>query len=258
MDLNVTITGEAGPLPPVLLAHGLFGTGRNLGGIARRLEDRQRLQVDMRNHGDSPWSGEHGYPELAGDLARVIAAHGGVADVVGHSMGGKAAMALALLHPQAVRRLVVLDIAPIAYGHSQTDLIDRMQAMALAGLERRSQADARLADAGVQDAGTRAFLLQSLEVRAGQPARWRMNLDVLRDSMDALTGWPGDGPTPGAFGGPVLALYGGASDYVTEAGRAAFARWFPQAELRCLPDAGHWLHADRPVETAEAVAAFLS
>lgn len=257
MELSVTVTGDAGPLPPVLLAHGLFGTGRNLGGIARRLEGRQRLQVDMRNHGDSPWSEAHGYPDLAGDLAQVIAAHGGVADVVGHSMGGKAAMALALLHPQAVRRLVVLDIAPLAYGHSQAELIDRMLSLDLAVVGRRAEADAQLAAAGVEDPGTRAFLLQSLEVRPGSPARWRMNLAVLRDRMATLTGWPGEALSPGAFGGPVLALYGGASDYVTEAGRAAFARWFPQAELRCLADAGHWLHAEQPEAVGDAVAAFL-
>jgi esterase len=98
--LNTLIHGEDTSQPPLLIAHGLFGSARNWGVLAKRLSDTRRvLAVDMRNHGESPWEDSHTYPDLAADLAEVIAAHGGVADVVGHSMGGKAAMALALGHP---------------------------------------------------------------------------------------------------------------------------------------------------------------
>lgn len=254
MELSLTITGAAGPLPPVLLAHGLFGQARNLGVIARALaETRQVIAVDMRNHGDSPWDPRHDYEAMAADLAGVIASHGGRADVVGHSMGGKAAMWLALTRPELVRRLVALDIAPVAYAHTQTGIIDAMEATDLTGITTRSVADRALA-AQLDDPGVRAFLLQSLDLKA-QPPRWKMNLEALRAQMQQLTGWPGGG-TP--FTGPALFLHGGDSPYVEAAGRAAIRTLFPQAEIACLPGAGHWLHAEKPAEVAGRVAAFLN
>ncbi|UFS64463.1 MULTISPECIES: alpha/beta fold hydrolase [Paracoccus] len=254
MMLNMNVTGTDSGQPPVLLAHGLFGSGRNLGGLARRLgESRRVISVDMRNHGDSFHDPDHSYAALAGDLAEVIAAEGGRADVLGHSMGGKAAMTLALTRPETVRRLVVMDIAPYAYGHSQSSHIDAMEAVDLAGLRLRSEADARLAE-HVADPGVRAFLLQSLDLKA-DPPRWKFNLTALRDQMPQLVGWP---ETPkGSFAGPVLFLAGEDSDYCRKPQVEAIREHFPQAEIRVIPGAGHWLHADRPAEVAEAVAAFL-
>ncbi|WP_062562180.1 alpha/beta fold hydrolase [Paracoccus aminovorans] len=253
--LNMIETGVDSSLPPVLLAHGLFGSGRNLGGLARRLaETRRVISVDMRNHGDSFHDPDHSYPALAQDLARVIEASGGKADVLGHSMGGKAAMTLALTRPERVRRLVVMDIAPFAYGHSQTDLVDAMQAVDLTGLRLRSDADARLA-AHVSDPGVRAFLLQSLDLKA-DPPRWKFNLDALRDQMPLLVGWPEI--APGGFDGPALFLAGAESDYCRAPQAEAIRRHFPQAEIRVIAGAGHWLHADRPAEVAAAVEAFLA
>nr|WP_156429036.1 alpha/beta fold hydrolase [Paracoccus aminovorans] len=255
MMLNMIETGVDSSLPPVLLAHGLFGSGRNLGGLARRLaETRRVISVDMRNHGDSFHDPDHSYPALAQDLARVIEASGGKADVLGHSMGGKAAMTLALTRPERVRRLVVMDIAPFAYGHSQTDLVDAMQAVDLTGLRLRSDADARLA-AHVSDPGVRAFLLQSLDLKA-DPPRWKFNLDALRDQMPLLVGWPEI--APGGFDGPALFLAGAESDYCRAPQAEAIRRHFPQAEIRVIAGAGHWLHADRPAEVAAAVEAFLA
>lgn len=254
MMLNMTMTGMDSDRPPVLLAHGLFGSGRNLGGLARRLgESRRVISVDMRNHGDSFHDPDHGYAALAGDLAQVIAAQGGRADVLGHSMGGKAAMMLALTQPDLVRRLVVMDIAPFAYGHSQSGLIDAMEAVDLAGLRLRSEADARLAE-HVTDPGVRAFLLQSLDLKA-DPPRWKFNLPALQDQMPRLVGWPG--APKGGFTGPALFLAGEDSDYCRAPQAEAIREYFPQAEIRVIPGAGHWLHADRPAEVAEAVAAFL-
>jgi len=254
MMLNMTVTGTDSDRPPLLLAHGLFGSGRNLGGLARRLgQDRTVISVDMRNHGDSFHDPDHSYPALAGDLAEVIAARGGRADVLGHSMGGKAAMMLALTRPDLLAHLVVLDIAPFAYGHSQTSHIDAMEAMDLRGLRLRSEADARLAR-HLADPGLRAFLLQSLDLRS-DPPRWKFNLPALRDQMPLLVGWP---PAPkGRFSGPALFLVGENSDYCRPPQLQAIREYFPQAEIRAIPGAGHWLHADRPAETAEAVAAFL-
>lgn len=255
MHLNTTVTGPETPgIPPVILTHGLFGQGRNLGVIARALADTRRVvAVDMRNHGDSGWDDDHSYDALANDLAGVIADHGGTADVVGHSMGGKAAMWLALTHPERVRRLAVLDIAPVSYGHSQTPLIDAMEQTDFSAARTRSQADQALS-AQVADHSVRAFLLQSLDLKS-DPPRWRMNLFVLRRAMDRLVSFPDPGNRQ--FDGAVLALAGGDSDYVTAEGEAAFRAHFPRAEIETIPGTGHWLHAEKPAEVARRVADFI-
>lgn len=244
--------GTSGDRPAVLIAHGLFGSARNWGAIARSLAaDRVVHAVDMRNHGQSPWNARHGYADMARDLADVIRAEGGGAlDVVGHSMGGKAAMRLALDHPELVRRLAVIDIAPVPYGHTQQGYIDAMRALDTTGLHSRAEADRRLA-ARIGDAGVRAFLLQSLDLKA-DPARWRFNLDALEANMSAVLGWDGSG----RFEGPALVLSGGASDYVRPEHRAAIRAHFPAARLAKIPGAGHWLHADRPEATAATLRAF--
>ena len=255
MMLNMIVTGTDTEQPPVLLAHGLFGSGKNLGGLARRLaETRRVISVEMRNHGDSFHDPDHSYPALAGDLAQVIAAHGRQADVLGHSMGGKAAMMLALTRPELVRKLVVMDIAPYAYSHTQTALIDAMEGMDLTGLRLRSDADARLA-ASIPEPGIRAFLLQSLDLKS-DPPRWKYNLTALRDQMNQLIGWPETAPK-GTYEGPALFLAGAESDYCREPQVEAIRAHFPQAKLRYFAGAGHWLHADRPAEVAEVTAEFL-
>ncbi len=247
--------GAAGDGPPLVIAHGLFGSARNWNVIAKRLaEARPVLAVDMRNHGDSPWADSHGYRDLAVDLAEVIAGLGGRADVLGHSMGGKAAMALALTRPAMLRKLVVADIAPVAYGHSQTHLIAAMRALPLDSVASRGDADRLLAPA-VPDASTRAFLLQSLDIKADGGPRWRLNLDVLEAEMDRITGWPDD--LDGRFDGPALFLSGAASDYVRPEARGRIKARFPAAVMAKIPGAGHWLHAEKPREFEAAVAAFL-
>ncbi len=240
--------------PTLVIVHGLFGSARNWGAIARRLSETRRVvAVDMRNHANSPWAPSQSYPEMAADLAEVIAALGAPIDLLGHSMGGKAAMALALTQPALVRRLVVADIAPVAYGHSQTPLIHAMRGLDLAGLTTRLEADRRLA-AAVADPATRAFLLQSLDLKASPP-RWRLNLDVLEAEMAKLVGWP---EIAGRFEGPALFLTGALSSYVQPEHRAKIKALFPQARFAKLPGAGHWLHADRPREFEAAVEVFLT
>lgn len=235
--------GVASVAPKLLIVHGLFGSARNWGAIAKRLSDtREVISVDMRNHGESFHDARHGYPEMAADLAAVIAAEGAPMDVLGHSMGGKAAMVLALTRPDLVRRLLVADIAPVAYGHSQSHLIAAMRALPLEGLASRAEADAALASA-VEEASVRAFLLQSLDLKA-DPPRWRLNLDVLEADMDRITGWPEE--MDGRFDGPVLFLSGARSDYVRPEHRAVIKALFPEARFAKLPDTGHWLHAEQP------------
>ena len=242
---------------PLVIAHGLYGAGRNWGAIAKRLaqDGRRVICPDMRNHGASPWDGVHDYPAMAADLTGLIAAEaGGVADVLGHSMGGKAAMALALLHPGRVGRLIVADIAPVAYGHAgaQRAIVAALGALDLAGVATRAEADRRLQPA-IPDAGLRAFLLMSLEI-GPQGARWRLNLEVLAARMDQITGWP---DLPGRFEGPTLFLTGALSAYVRPEHHGAIRALFPAAEFATLEGAGHWLHADRPAEFIAAVSGWL-
>lgn len=257
--LNTVLHGEASARPPLLIVHGLFGSARNWGVIARRLsEDRLVIAVDMRNHGSSDWTDSHGYPDLAADLAEVIRAHvdvaaGGQADVLGHSMGGKASMQLALTQGALIRRLIVADIAPVAYSHSQNHLIQAMKALDLSELKSRGEADRQLA-AAVEDDGTRAFLLQSLDLKA-EPPVWRLNLDLLEREMVGITGWPGTG---GTFDGPTLFLTGAESTYVRPEYRDTIKALFPAAKFAKIPGAGHWLHAEKPREFEAAVATFLA
>lgn len=241
--------------PPLLIAHGLYGSGRNWGVIARRLADvRDVVAVDMRNHGASPWMATHSYPELAADLAEVIESLGGPVDLLGHSMGGKAAMQLALTQGPLVRRLVVADIAPVAYNHDQAQHVHAMRALDLTGLTTRAEADRRLA-AHVDDPGLRAFFLQSLDMKADGGPRWRLNFDVLEAEMPRIVGWP---DTPGMFDGPTLFLTGAESHYVRPEYREAIRAQFPKARFAKLLGAGHWLHAERPREFEEAVRVFLT
>jgi esterase len=240
--------------PTLVIAHGLYGSGRNWGVIARRLSDRRPVvAVDMRNHGDSPRAATQSYPDMASDLAEVIEDLGPPVDLLGHSMGGKAAMQLALTRPDLVRRLIVADIAPVAYTHDQTRHVDAMAALDLSTLATRAEAEAALAAAGVADPALRAFFLQSLDLRS-VPPRWKLNLPVLRAEMAKIVGWPG---TEGRFDRPALFLTGADSQYVLPEHRAAILALFPKARFARIPQAGHWLHAEKPREFEETVRVFL-
>lgn len=246
--LTAITHGSPAGKPPLLIAHGLYGAARNWGAIAKRISDsRQVVAVDMRNHGDSPWYETHGYPDMAEDLAGAI---DGETDLLGHSMGGKAAMALALTHPDRVRRLIVADIAPVRYSHTQLPMIDAMRAVDLTQVESRRDADEQLARL-VDEPSVRAFLLQSLDVKG---RRWRLNLDVLARDMAKIMDFP---TFDTRFEGPTLFLSGANSDYVTHAHRETIKARFPSARFAKLPGAGHWLHADQPRAFEAAVRAFL-
>lgn len=251
MLANYTFDGPEGRTP-CLIAHGLFGSARNWNVIAKRLAaTRPVLSVDMRNHGDSPWTDTHSYADLAADLAEVIAAQGTPMDVIGHSMGGKAAMMLALAHPEQVNRLLIADIAPVTYSHSQQPMIDAMRAVDLARVTRRSDAAEQLGTQGIEPA-LQSFFTQSLDVAN---KRWRYNLDTLERDMPAIMSFP---QVDAQFAGPTLLLSGAESDYVTRAHRDRIKSLFPKARFAKLPGAGHWLHADKPREFVAAAETFLS
>ncbi|WP_254444585.1 alpha/beta fold hydrolase [Ruegeria arenilitoris] len=250
--LNTILHGAPSDQPPLLIAHGLYGSARNWGVIARRLSDeRQVVAVDMRNHAYSFWDEHHDYPSLAQDLAEVIDSVGGRADVLGHSMGGKASMVLALEHGALVRKLVVADIAPVTYSHSQIQFIEAMRAIDLAGITRRSDAETQLAELGVEKS-LQSFFTQSLDL---EQKRWRLNLDVLGAEMSKIMSFP---KTDSSWGGSALFLTGAASDYMLPEYRSGIRALFPKARFAKIPGAGHWLHADRPREFEAAVRTFLN
>ncbi len=238
--------------PALIIVHGLYGSGRNWGVIAKRLSDTRRvITLDMRNHGQSPRNDTHSYLDLASDLAEVITHLDTPVDVCGHSMGGKAAMVFALQNPSLLRRLIVADIAPVAYGHTQQMFIDAMRTVNLTTLTRRSDAENQLANAGV-DRALQSFFTQSLDI---PNKRWRLNLDVLEAEMPKIIGWPDD--VNGPFDGPTLFLSGGASDYVLPEHRPHIRSLFPKARFAKLPGAGHWLHAEKPREFEATARIFL-
>jgi len=250
--LEMQTFGDDATRPPILIVHGLYGSGRNWGVIARRLADTRRVvTVDMRNHGASRWEESHDYHALGADLADVVDAIGGEADLIGHSMGGKAAMILALDSPARVRRLLVADIAPVAYSHTQVHLIHAMRALDLGQITTRGGANAAL-EAAIPEPDVRAFLLQSLDVKG---RRWMLNLDALERDMEKITGFPA---VSGQYDGPALFLAGGDSDYVLPEHRPLIKRLFPNAKQAKIPGTGHWLHAEKPREFEAAARMFLN
>lgn len=254
LALNTIVTGEPTARPPLLIAHGLFGSARNWGTIAKHLSaERQVIAVDMRNHGDSPWDGTHTYEAMADDLAGVIEGAGGRAAVLGHSMGGKASMTLALTRPELVERLIVADVAPVPYRHDQLRYITAMRGVDLARVGRRADAEPMLAER-VDDPALRGFFLQNIRLSPGG-ASWRLNLDALEDQMPAILGFP---ETEAVYGGPVLFVTGEKSDYMREAYWPRVTALFPKARRVEIAGAGHWLHAEAPGAFLAAVGEFLA
>jgi len=247
VELNHRISGQGEPL---ILLHGLFGSLENLGGIARRLEDNWQIHaLDERNHGSSPHSDEMNYPAMAADIIAYMDAQGlGQATILGHSMGGKVAMQVALSYPQRVKAIIVADIAPVTYHPRHDDILEGMKSLDLNGVKSRKQADERLAEF-VEIPGVRQFLLKNLErIPAEEQTdsdiifRWRLNLPVIDAHYQNLADAPeGDGP----FEGPVLFIKGADSAYIQEKHQDTIRRLFPNAELKIIEGAGHWLHAEK-------------
>ena len=253
VELAETRLGEG---PSLVVLHGLFGSARNWQSIARRLAERHAVSVlDMRNHGASPWTDTMTYPEMAEDVLSHIVANGlSRPCLIGHSMGGKAAMAAALLAPGRVGRLIVVDIAPVRYEHGFAALVDALQAVELDQVTKRAEADEMLAER-VDDAAIRGFLLQNLVLREGHYT-WRLNLAAIASSQSALWDFP-QLPAPAVFDGPTLFIGGARSDYIRPDHRPVIERHFPRAEIEAIPDSGHWAHADQPEAFLRAVDGFL-
>ena len=251
----MTLSGASyGSGPTLVFLHGLFGSGSNLRAIGRQFESTFTcIYPDLPNHGGSPHSDRFDYGEISDAVVNLVRANGGAPGMlVGHSMGGKAAMHVSLTRPGLVRALVVLDMAPRAYYPSHRGIMDAMLALPLRELESRADADRRLADT-VPDAAVRAFLLTNL-VRDDDGYRWRLNLETLREDYDRILGWDGSG----VYTGPALFIAGNKSEYVKPVRDTSLIReYFPRAEIEIVNGAGHWVHSERPQEVVSLLGAFV-
>jgi pimeloyl-ACP methyl ester carboxylesterase len=246
---------ETGQGPPLVILPGLFGQARNWAAVAKALAPARRvIACDPRNHGDSPWSDRMDYDAMAADLAALIEGlPAGRTEVLGHSMGGKAAMLLALDRPDLVERLIVADIAPVAYDAAGLrPYVRALREIDPTALGNRKAVDRALAEQ-VPDAGVRAFLLSNLDRRDGGLV-WKPNLAAIDAGLEAISGFPARAAT---YDGPTLVLAGAKSPYVAADGKAEIARLFPSAEVRQIPGAGHWIHAEAPAATIAELKGFL-
>lgn len=258
--LHSSTSGEKGPR--VAFCHGLFGQGRNFTQIAKGLSDICRpTLLDMPDHGRSPWTERFDYVEAAGLVARSLREIDPDEPwvLVGHSMGGKIAMVLALTEPDLVDRLAVVDISP-ATTDSFTEFetyIAGMQAMDLDTIESRADADEALQEAA-PNPGVRGFLLQNLR-RDGEGWRWQPNIELLGRDIAAIGGWPADAVSQlPPFEGPVLWLSGERSPYVAEDNDAEMRRLFPRVRHVRVKDAAHWVHSEQPEVTTQALRALIT
>ncbi|WP_457666337.1 alpha/beta fold hydrolase [Thiolapillus sp.] len=256
MKLYHRIFGEQQRGTPLILLHGLLGSLVNWQRIARHLGERYRVIVpDLRNHGRSPHDPDVSYEAMAIDVLELMddlkISH---AALVGHSMGGKTAMVLALQHAKRVERLAVVDIAPVTYRGRLAQLFDALLALPLEKIENRSHADALLAER-VPDKAVRDHMLQNLQ-RTKHGWRWRNNLQALRDGLDVISSFPTYESKP--YTGKCCFIKGEHSDYIDEQSLPRINALFPAAEFVEIPAAGHWVYAEQPQAFTEALENFLS
>lgn len=253
MELNYKVFGEGEPL---LILHGLFGTLDNWQTIAKTLsEDYMVFILDLRNHGRSPHSDDFSYALMADDV-RAFMEDNWIynAYVMGHSMGGKVAMQLAIDNPDMVERLLVVDMAPKTYAPSHESIFEGMFALDLQTLSSRREAD-DLMKPYIPSFGVRQFLIKnlSLDKKSGRYA-WKMNLPVIHAHYGSILQ---QGPIAQPYEGPTLFIKGAKSAYIQEEELETYQQYFPQAELTTIQDAGHWIHAEQPEAFVQAVRDFL-
>lgn len=251
--LNYEVSGQP-TAPAIVLIHGLFGDLDNLKSISRALSDSYYvINVDLRNHGQSPWTDTMAFNDMAADVLAVLekleltSAH-----ILGHSLGGKVAMELALHYPSRVRSLVVADIAPVSYDPSHNIILNALAAMNLELVDSRQSADKILAES-IHELGVRQFLLKNLR-KTDTGWNWRMNLKALHHCYPELIGAPS---SELVYSGPVLFIRGGRSDYIQAQHKNAIVSRFPHAQSKTINDTGHWLHAEKPAVFNGLVQRFL-
>ncbi len=254
MELFYRVYGEEGF--PLLILHGLFGSSDNWHNLARRFAEHFRVfTLDLRNHGNSPHADIMTYPVMAEDVREFMERQGlRETYLLGHSMGGKVAMMLALRYPERVSKLVVEDIAPRAYPPVHRDVLERLRSVPLDTLRHRREAEVYL-ERYISEPAVRQFLLKYL-IRDPETGRfrWKFNLQAIEKNYERIAGWPA---IEGTYDGPTLFVRGERSDYVREDDLPIIQRYFPYARLVTIEGAGHWVHVDAPEAFLEIVTNFL-
>lgn len=245
MKLNYQITEFPDPLAePIVLLHGLFGKQDNLGLLKQALQlQRPVITVDLRNHGLSEWHAEMNYQVMCDDILNLLSELAlPKAHLLGHSMGGKVAMAVALQAHDRIASLCVADIAPVTYTESRhTNVFKALNAVANAQVTSRKEAEQLMSDY-LTEPSVRQFLLKSFS--NAQPTHWQFNLHILQQHYADIMGWPF---ATQHYSGPVLFIKGGASDYLQTEHQPAIRQHFPNASAKIIPGCGHWLHAEKPL-----------
>jgi pimeloyl-ACP methyl ester carboxylesterase len=251
MKLNFKKIGSG---PPLVILHGLFGSADNWYSISRELDKEFTMYlVDQRNHGDSPHSDEWNYEVMAADLLELLDEEGlDKVFLMGHSMGGKVAMTFAVNNPERVARLIVADISPRYYPVHHEVILDGLQAINLTEIQSRKEADDALA-VHIPDFGTRQFLLKSLG-RNADGFYWKINLPVIVANIEEVGKALEDDVV---YEGETLFLAGAKSNYIQEKDMESILEHFPNYQLKIIPNAGHWLHAEQPKAVVEEIRSFL-
>ena len=236
---------------PLLIVHGLYGSARNWGVISKRLaNEREVFAVDQRNHGESPWRETQSYFDMAEDLKEFLEKFGPMA-ILGHSMGGKAAMVVSILEPNLVEKLIIADIAPVSYSHDNVQYIQAMKNINLDNIETRTDVLAQLAEI-IPEPELQNFFAQSLDLKT---KRWKINLDVLEHEMEKIVSFP---KLSGKYEKASLFISGALSNYLTISHQPKIKKLFSNAKFAEITNAGHWLHAEKPREFESAVRTFLN
>jgi len=242
---------------PVIILHGLFGQSDNWVTVGRRIADQFTVYIpDQRNHGQSPHAPVHTYPALSDDLLEFMEEHHlERTTLIGHSMGGKAAMTFALEYPERVEKLVVIDISPRKYPERNihTRVITEMLSIDMDSVASRGEVEGIL-EQKIADQRIRMFILKNLYYKVHGKLGWRLNLEAINHNLEYLF----DSITSNTFyPGPTLFIKGGKSDYILEEDYPQIAKLFPQAIVKTIPGASHWLHADAPEELCFLLSSFL-
>lgn len=253
-SVNYQIHSNDTSKPWVVLIHGLFGSLDNLSGLRRLLTEQfQVLSVDLPDHGRSDFTEEFSFKNYAQLISQTITElHINQATLVGHSLGGKVAMKIALSSPSLVKHLAILDIAPVSYSPRHGNVFTGLNAVDLPSLENRKQAEQALSQ-HIEEAGVRQFLLKSL-YNQDDGWHWRFNLTLLqRDYVRLSAAIESNVP----YTGPVLFIKGQLSDYLLSEHKAATLKLFPSSQSKMIKGVGHWLHAEKPNDCFDMVLAFI-
>ena len=252
MILNHQIRGEGQPL---FLIHGLFGSLENLGMVAKPLSEHFKvISVDVRNHGSSFHKDTMTYQEMADDILSLMThLHIDKAIFLGHSMGGKIAMQLALSHPDKVSKLIVADIAPVSYPAHHQHIINGLQSLDFNEITTRKAADQALSQY-VENQGVRQFLLRNIAVDK-QGLSFKCNLEGIANNYAEIM----KAFDPQLhYDGPTLFIKGGDSDYITSQHREIIVQHFPNSKAKIVAATGHWLHAEKPIAFNKIVKDFIA